>query len=173
VRGASGQAVAGMAPAARPPGAAATTARLTAALAVTLGVAAACWVIAIRQMSAMDMGVSTRRGSFRSFTVLWLVTMAAMMLPGAAPAAVRRARATGRLLAAPLFAVSYLAVWVAAGLGVYALDRPHGRSRPASRRSRRAATNSPRSRGAADGCAKARFARGGDSGCPALDRAPG
>jgi predicted metal-binding membrane protein len=52
--------------------------------------------------------------------------MAAMMLPGAAPAAVRCARASGRLLAAPLFAASYLAVWVAAGLAVYALDRPHG-----------------------------------------------
>lgn len=121
----SGQAVAGIAAAARPSGAAGT-ARLIAALAVTLGVAAACWVIAIRRMSGMDMGVSTRLGSFGSFTVLWAVMMAAMMLPGATPAAVRRARATGRLLAAPLFAASYLAVWVAAGLAVYALDRPHG-----------------------------------------------
>jgi hypothetical protein len=35
-------------------------ARLTAALAVTLGVAAACWVIAIRRMNGMGMGVSAR-----------------------------------------------------------------------------------------------------------------
>jgi predicted metal-binding membrane protein len=122
----SGPAVVGIAAAARPSGAAGSTARLTAALAVTLGVATACWVIAIRRMSGMDMGVSTRLGSFGSFTISWALMMAAMMLPGATPATVRRARATGRLLAAPLFAASYLAVWVAAGLAVYALDRPHG-----------------------------------------------
>jgi predicted metal-binding membrane protein len=136
----SGQSVAGIAAAAQPSGAAArpsgaaartsgaagSTARMTAALAVTLGVAVACWVIAIRRMSGMDMGVSTRPGSFGSFTAIWAVMMAAMMLPGATPAAVRHGRATGRLLAVPLFAASYLAVWVAAGLVVYALDRPHG-----------------------------------------------
>jgi predicted metal-binding membrane protein len=100
--------------------------QLSWALAATLGVAAVCWVIAIRRMSGMDMGVSTRLGSPGSFAVLWLVMMAAMMLPGITPAAVRRARASGRLLAAPLFAASYLAIWAAAGLAVYALDRPHG-----------------------------------------------
>jgi len=126
VRKTSGQAVAGIAAAARPSIAAGSTARLTGALAVTLGVAAACWVIAIQQTSGMDMGVSTRLGSFGSFTLLWLVMMAAMMLPGAAPAAVRRAWASGRLLAAPLFAGSYLGVWALAGVVVYALYRPHG-----------------------------------------------
>jgi len=74
----------------------------------------------------MDMGVSTRLGSFGSFTVLWLVMMAAMMLPGAAPAAVRRARASGRLLASPMFAGSYLGVWALVGVAVYALYRPLG-----------------------------------------------
>jgi predicted metal-binding membrane protein len=126
VRETSGQAVAGIAAAARPSGAADSMARLTAALAVTLGVAAACWVIAIWRMSGMDMGVSTRLGPFGSFIAMWVVMMAAMMLPGATPAIVRHAQATSRLLAAPLFAASYLAVWVAAGLAVYALDRPHG-----------------------------------------------
>ena len=52
------------------------------------------------------MRVSTRLGSFGSFTVLWRVMMAAMLLLGAAPAAVLRARASGWLLAAPLFAGS-------------------------------------------------------------------
>jgi predicted metal-binding membrane protein len=51
--------------------------------------------------------------------------MAAMMLPGAVPAALRRARASGRLRTAPLFAGAYLAVWALAGVAVYALDRPH------------------------------------------------
>jgi predicted metal-binding membrane protein len=107
-------------------GAAGGAAGLTGTLAALLGAAAVCWVIAVRRMSGMDMGASTRLGSFGSFTIVWLVMMAAMMLPGAAPAAVRRARASGRLLAAPVFAAAYLAVWVAAGLAVYALDRPHG-----------------------------------------------
>jgi predicted metal-binding membrane protein len=120
----SGQAVAGAADAPLS-GGAGSTARLTAALTVTLGAAAACWIIAIQRMSGMNMGVTTSLGSFGSFAVLWVVMMAAMMLPGAAPAAVRRARASGRLLAGPLFAASYLAVWVAAGLVVYGLDRPH------------------------------------------------
>jgi predicted metal-binding membrane protein len=54
--------------------------------------------------------------------------MAAMMLPGAAPATLRRARATARVLVAPLFAWSYLAVWAVVGLAVYALYHPHGSS---------------------------------------------
>lgn len=58
------------------------------------------------------------------FTV-WAVMMTAMMLPGAAPAVVRRAQAGG-VGAAGLFAASYLAVWAAVGAGVYAAYRPHG-----------------------------------------------
>lgn len=108
-----------------PSGAAGSTARLTAALGVMLGVVAACWVVAIRRMSGMDMGVSTRLGLFGSFTVVWLVMMAAMMLPGAGPAVLRRARA-GSARAVPLFAGSYLAVWALTGVAVYALYRPHG-----------------------------------------------
>jgi predicted metal-binding membrane protein len=129
MHGTSGQSAAAIAAAARPaPSAAgpAGPARVAAALAVTLGVAAACWYIAIRRMSGMDMGTSTSLGSLGSFAVLWLVMMAAMMLPGATPAIVRRAKGSGRPLAAPLFAASYLAVWAAIGLAVYALDRPHG-----------------------------------------------
>jgi predicted metal-binding membrane protein len=97
-----------------------------AALTVTLGIAGASWVVAVRQMSGMDMGVATRLGSFEFFVVLWVLMMAAMMLPGAAPAVVRRARAIGRVRAVPLFVGSYLAVWTGVGLAVYALYRPHG-----------------------------------------------
>ena len=50
--------------------------------------------------------------------------MAAMMLPGALPATVRAARASGRPLAAPLFAGSYLVVWALVGLAIYALYMP-------------------------------------------------
>ncbi|MDR0341651.1 MAG: DUF2182 domain-containing protein [Nocardiopsaceae bacterium] len=96
-----------------------------AALAGTLGLAAACWVAALWQMSGMDMGPETRLGSFGAFTAVWLAMMAAMMLPGAAPAVLRRAGAGG-MGAAALFTASYLAVWALAGTAVYAVYRPHG-----------------------------------------------
>jgi predicted metal-binding membrane protein len=104
----------------------AVTAATAAALTATLGLAAAAWVIAIRQMSGMDMGVATRLGSFAFFAVLWVTMMAAMMLPGAAPAVVRRVQASGRVRGVPLFLGSYLAVWALPGVAVYALYRPHG-----------------------------------------------
>jgi predicted metal-binding membrane protein len=102
------------------------TAATAAALTVTLGLAAAAWVVAVRQMSGMDMGVATRLGSFAFFAVAWVTMMAAMMLPGAAPAVVRRVQATGRVRGVPLFLGSYLAVWALVGVAVYALYRPHG-----------------------------------------------
>jgi predicted metal-binding membrane protein len=104
----------------------ARTAAMAAALAATVGLAAASWVIAVRQMQGMDMGVATRLGSFASFTAVWVVMMAAMMLPGAAPAVLRRAQASDGVRAVPLFIGSYLAVWALAGPAVYALYRPHG-----------------------------------------------
>jgi predicted metal-binding membrane protein len=97
-----------------------------AALAATLGLAAAAWVIAVWQMHGMDMGVATGLGSFAFFIAVWVVMMAAMMLPGAAPAMLRRAHATGGVRAVPPFIGSYLAVWALVGAAVYALYRPHG-----------------------------------------------
>ena len=120
-----GQAVAGMAAAALPSGAVGTMVRLTGALAVTLGVAATCWVITIPRMTGMDMGVATRLGSFAFFTAVWTAMMAAMMLPGVAPAVARAAR-VGQVRAVPLFIGSYLAVWALAGVVVFVAYRPHG-----------------------------------------------
>jgi len=104
----------------------ARTAALAAALAATIGLAAASWVVAVWQMQGMDMGTATQLGSFASFIAVWVVMMAAMMLPGAAPAVLRRARASGGVRAVPLFIGSYLAVWAVAGAAVYTLYRPHG-----------------------------------------------
>ena len=104
----------------------ARTAARAAALTATLGLAAASWVVAVRQMNGMDMGVATELGSFAFFVGLWVSMMAAMMLPGAVPAVLRRARASGRVRAVPLFVGSYLAVWTLVGVAVYALYRPHG-----------------------------------------------
>ena len=106
----------------------ARTGSAAAPLTVTLGLAAASWVVAIRRMTGMDMGVATRLGPFAFFIALWVSMMAAMMLPGAAPAVLRRARASGRLRAVPLFLGSYLAVWTLVGFAVYTLYRPHGPS---------------------------------------------
>jgi predicted metal-binding membrane protein len=104
----------------------ARTAATAAALTATLGLAAAFWVVAVRQMDGMDMGVATELGSFAFFVGVWVSMMAAMMLPGAAPAVVRRARRHRPALAVSLFVGSYLAVWTLVGLVVYALYRPHG-----------------------------------------------
>jgi predicted metal-binding membrane protein len=76
-------------------------------------------------MNGMDMGVATTLGSFAVFVVLWMWMMAAMMLPGAVPAVVRRARASGGAGALPLLVASYLAIWTLVGLAVYPLYRPH------------------------------------------------
>jgi predicted metal-binding membrane protein len=97
-----------------------------AALTATLGVAAASCVVAVRQMHGMDMGVATRLGSFGFFVTVWVSMMAAMMLPGAAPAVLRHAHTSGRLGTVPLFVGSYLAVWALVGVAVYPLYRPHG-----------------------------------------------
>jgi predicted metal-binding membrane protein len=102
------------------------TAAMAAALAAMLGLAAASWVVAVRQMNGMDMGVATGLGSFAFFVVLWVVMMAAMMLPGAAPAVLRRAHIGGGVRAVPLFVGSYLVIWTLVGVAVYAVYRPHG-----------------------------------------------
>jgi predicted metal-binding membrane protein len=96
-----------------------------AAAALTLGLAAGAWVVAVRQMNGMDMGVATQLGSFGFFVPLWVWMMAAMMLPGATPAVLRRAQARGRVRTVPLFLGSYLAVWALVGVVVYGLYRPH------------------------------------------------
>jgi predicted metal-binding membrane protein len=106
-----------------------TTTRIAAtaaALAATLGLAAVSWVVAVPQMNGMEMGAATELGPFALFVALWVSMMGAMMLPGAAPAVLRRARASGRALAVPAFVASYLAVWTFVGLAVYALYQPLG-----------------------------------------------
>jgi predicted metal-binding membrane protein len=107
-----------------------TTARTTAAASLiaataTLGLAAGCWAVSVWQMTGMNMGVATQLGSFAFFAAVWVAMMAAMMLPGAAPAVGRAARAGG-VRAVPLFAGAYLAVWALAGIVVFAAYGPHG-----------------------------------------------
>jgi predicted metal-binding membrane protein len=95
-------------------------------LAATLALAAACWAAAASLMDGMDMGVATQPGAFGFFAAAWVTMMAAMMLPGAAPAVARHARITGKVRAAVVFTGAYLALWALAGLVAFVLDRPHG-----------------------------------------------
>jgi predicted metal-binding membrane protein len=97
-----------------------------AALSATLGLAALCWAVMIRQMNGMDMGVMAPRGPLASFIVMWIVTMAAMMLPGLTPTLWRHARAGSSAHDVLLFVASYLALWALFGLPVYIVYRPHG-----------------------------------------------
>ena len=92
----------------------------------TIAVAAVAWAMAAQRMSGMDMGPQSELGSFGFFIGLWVLMMAAMMLPGAVLAVSRFVRAGGRALATPLFAGSYLSVWTLVGLAAFALYRPHG-----------------------------------------------
>src|SRR6266568_3587099 len=104
----------------------AATAATATALAATLGLAATCWVVAIRQMSGMDMGMATELGSLASFLAVWVSMMAAMMLPGSVTPVLRIAQARARVRAVLLFVGSYLAIWAIVGVALYALYRPHG-----------------------------------------------
>jgi predicted metal-binding membrane protein len=102
-----------------------TSTRATTFIA-TLGVAAACWLVAAQQMRGMDMGTETTLGSLPFFVGVWASMMAAMMLPGALPAVLAFTHAKRRAIAGPLFAASYIAVWTLFGLAVYAVYQPHG-----------------------------------------------
>jgi predicted metal-binding membrane protein len=57
--------------------------------------------------------------------VTWVPMMAAMMLPSALPAVFRRMHEG--VVAAALFVGSYLVVWGAVALAVYAVGEPHGK----------------------------------------------
>ena len=97
------------------------------ALSITLGLAVLCWSYAVTQMNGMDAGVETRLGPFALFIGIWTSMMAAMMLPGAASAVVRRGR-VGGVGAVYAFIASYLLVWALIGLLVIAVYRPHSAS---------------------------------------------
>ncbi len=102
-----------------------------AALAATLlTLAGVAWVATDLRMAGMDAGPGTDPGHFGFFVSVWVVMMAAMMLPSITPIALahhelqhRRQQQRHNLNAAAtgLFVAGYLAVWVIAGLLAYAL----------------------------------------------------
>ena len=91
--------------------------RLVAAL---LAVAAVAWWSTAVRMAGMDQGPGTDLGAPVWFVGAWVVMMAAMMLPSAAPVVVLYARmAAGRGPGPHAFAAGYLVVWGLAGMAAY------------------------------------------------------
>jgi predicted metal-binding membrane protein len=101
-----------------------SAARARLGLVVALvAVAALGWVWTARQMQGMDAGPWTALGSLREFLGVWVVMMAAMMVPSVAPTAALYARVTSsrsRWLGW-WFVAGYLLVWAAAGVAAFAL----------------------------------------------------
>ena len=94
-----------------------------------LGVAGLAWWSSVDRMQGMDAGPWTGLGTLGWFLGLWIVMMAAMMLPSAIPTvtlygSLARER---RHLASVLFVAGYLAVWAAAGVVAFALATAGGR----------------------------------------------
>src|SRR5215468_5715959 len=69
-------------------------------------------------MMWMRMPGQSWAASVASFQLMWLAMMVAMMLPSALPTFLKQKRAAASL---PVMATGYFAVWVAAGVGIYAL----------------------------------------------------
>jgi predicted metal-binding membrane protein len=84
-----------------------------------LGAAVAAWALTAERMRGMDAGPGTDLGGLGWYLGIWAAMSAAMMLPSAAPVVLRL---SGGRPAAP-FAVGYLTVWIAYGLGAYGLFR--------------------------------------------------
>jgi len=94
-------------------------------IALLVALAAVGWWWTAHEMQDMDGGPWTELGSAGWFLSVWVVMMAAMMLPSVAPTValysnLKHARALGAPL---LFTSGYLLVWSAVGLGTYLLAR--------------------------------------------------
>jgi predicted metal-binding membrane protein len=92
-------------------------------VALLLGLTTIAWWATVDRMAGMDAGPSSSLGALSWFLGVWVVMMAAMMLPALAPtvalyAAMTRRRGLNRPL---LFAGSYLLVWGGAGVMAYGL----------------------------------------------------
>jgi predicted metal-binding membrane protein len=103
---------------------AAVRARL-ALVALLLALAGVAWWSTVDRMAGMDAGPGTDLGALGWFLGVWVVMMAAMMVPSLAPTValygkMTRRRGVDRPL---LFAGGYLLVWGVAGLGAYGLFR--------------------------------------------------
>jgi predicted metal-binding membrane protein len=90
-------------------------------VALLFALAVAAWWSTTERMSGMDEGPGTPLGALGWFLGVWIVMMAAMMLPSVAPTvALYAAMARQRRPHAPLvFAAGYLLTWTVVGLVAY------------------------------------------------------
>ena len=101
-----------------------SAARSRLALVVLLfALAAAGWWSTVGRMHGMDDGPWTGLGAFGWFLGVWLVMMAAMMLPSVAPTVALYSRMTRARSPLPplLFSAGYLVAWGAAGALAFAI----------------------------------------------------
>lgn len=91
-------------------------------------IAALAWVLTVGQSRRMGMEPGTMGLALPLFLLLWVVMMAAMMLPSVAPVAITWVQAIGRQAAGPVralriagFVSGYLLAWVGFGLVAYGL----------------------------------------------------
>lgn len=91
-------------------------------LVVTLfAMAAAGWWWTVRQMRGMDSGPWASLGTFGWFLGVWVVMMAAMMLPSVSPTIALYARMSKSRLLAVSFTTGYLATWASAGVVAFVI----------------------------------------------------
>jgi len=92
-------------------------------VAVLFALAALAWAWTVHEMRGMDAGPWTALGSLGWFLGIWVVMMAAMMLPSVAPTVSLYARMTRERsrLAPWVFTGGYLLTWAVAGLVAYLL----------------------------------------------------
>jgi predicted metal-binding membrane protein len=88
-------------------------------IALLFALSGLAWWSAAARMGAM--GMDDGLGTLGWFLGLWVVMMAAMMLPSATPAVVTYARMAATPAAPLAFAAGYLLTWTAAGLVAYAV----------------------------------------------------
>jgi predicted metal-binding membrane protein len=88
-----------------------------------VALAALAWWSTVRAMSGMSASPTADLGALGWFVSVWIVMMAAMMLPAVSPTVALYARMTRqRSLARPAaFTGGYLVLWGAAGVGAYGL----------------------------------------------------
>src|SRR3954466_5082250 len=92
-----------------------------ALIALIFAAAALGWVWTAREMRGMDNGPWTSLGGFGWFVGVWIVMMAAMMFPSAAPTVALYSKLTKqRSPASPIaFVAGYLLTWAVAGVAAY------------------------------------------------------
>lgn len=98
-------------------------------IALLVALAAAGWWLTVNEMHGMDGGPWTDLGTLAWFVGVWIVMMAAMMLPSVAPTVALYARMTrSRSPVAPLlFTSGYLVAWASVGVLAFAVATTGGR----------------------------------------------